>query len=329
MAEQAQQNSPSFWQRLGGLLQHELATTVFQLAKGAAFVLAASFGGVAAALGTGAALIAIGLYKTQLDKNHQRRELLHLYREDIAALTGKPVNALTIADLEAVAQQSPSDQKNAIGRELETLEQNSRHQMTVGMISTVAMALGSAAIIGTGLISTTALKSWYAGAVASGISKAIHFAADLGLASHTGGRREYSVNREIAGLRRQLANDYVTPERVFAVFVEANPALRQDIRQRHGDSYQNLSIGTKRQIMDALHPRPPVEALTDAINKDRIRPTALGFLAYGHPAPAAKPLEVPAATPAATGGAEPSRDSEFGKRVLSERNAPPAPRVLH
>ncbi len=67
----------------------------------------------------------------------------------------------------------------------------------------------------------------------------------------------------------------------MGILLIGNEELQDNVRQRYSADYKDLTIYQKMQVVNDMEPTLRVVALTEAINHGHIKPSILGFLAYG------------------------------------------------
>jgi hypothetical protein len=77
------------------------------------------------------------------------------------------------------------------------------------------------------------------------------------------------------------AGKVISRERVFDVFVHANPPLADFIKKEYGKSFDKLKPVDKLQLADSFGKQLPIAEFTDAINQGKIRSTELAFAVDG------------------------------------------------
>ncbi len=308
-----------------------------QALGGLLMVGASTFGLPAGVLGGIAATTAqVAYQRNQINKSEDA--LLHLYKDKLAVLMHKPEQSLTRADLHKAA--APLEQG---GLGITTLQKQVNNTQNFKRIKTYGQ-LASAALIGGMLIGVAALTPLATlgvtgiglmGVAATMINKYIGAYTDNKIAHHN----ESTVTKQIFDITARVKTSPVPPEQVMDVFVRANPELQQSISKRYGDSYMNITMLQKAEVVKEYEPTLHIAALTQEINKGTIKTNTLGFLAYGQSSDVLpdckrfKDLCASTATNAAAlqSGEPAAAPAQHVEKLMAQRNeAPGLPRrTLH
>jgi hypothetical protein len=74
----------------------------------------------------------------------------------------------------------------------------------------------------------------------------------------------------------------VTPVEIFGLFVDADPRLKQEIKDAYHMDFHDLPVIQKTNVVEAMEPKLRVIALTNAVNRGDVRPSYIGFAAGNH-----------------------------------------------
>lgn len=248
-------------------------------------------GGIVAG-GTLAGLTTIGLAAgvsaalTQMDYVHRRDNIKDFYKEEIAAKLGKPLNKVTVSDLELIAKNN-----GVINDEMKQI----RKQRTFGVGLSFIASMASLAMV------TLALPAIAAAAATIGIGIPLAGAAGFAISAIVGLVTYNGVKNPLHHLADKAFNlDYKTThdhivflqhereagkdisrEEVLGVFAAANPQLDRMIAQKIGRHYDNLSHDDKKLAVAEFGKFIPLDKITDGINLGKINVTELAFSVEG------------------------------------------------
>ncbi len=219
-------------------------------------------------------------------KGHRKKIALNMYREEVAALQGKPVHAVTVADLENAAK--PVEQGGmgiaALKTTLDLIEKRRNYTFIAEMATSGLMALGLMTIAALGKLA----GSQYALGMMVGLAGAstalygeVFKLVESGINILTGLDEEKTVTADIRDIAKQISlGGRISSTRVMGVYEQADPQLRKEITERYGDEYDDLTISQKRKVVKDYDAKYHIYALTKDINDGCINPTELAFMAY-------------------------------------------------
>lgn len=229
------------------------------------------------------------------DQRLEKKNITDHYRSEIAARVGKPVNKVTVADMEQVAKENPVI---AAAVKRTTKQRNLNIGLAaVGIAAAVALINpvgGALAFVGltTGLAASLAHIGLIAGISYFAVEKPLEEFGKkkLGLeepephAVHKNPalQAELSVPSQIKFLAElQAHNRPVTQAQVASVIVSANPELEAKIKEHFGVNFTKLPASAQTQVITDLSKQHGIAELTDAINNRSVRAQELAFAAHG------------------------------------------------
>lgn len=237
----------------------------------------------------------------QLEHQHHRTSLCDEFRDEIAARVGKNPKQVTNADMDAVAKGTDGQPGNeALHEALHHSRKERNNMVMLSIISTfVAMAatkvltdlmLGSGAGLaaGLGLKMAVGITTYFA------VKRPLHW-----LASKINGLDEPTVADKVAGIARDKdRGKEISQEKIFDVYLSANPELADQIKNDYGKEFKELSRHVRADVLNDYGSVIGLESLTASINAGMIKPTEIAFLAYGEssgvaPRPRAELVERP------------------------------------
>src|ERR1700733_10503751 len=118
------------------LLDKENLSDLFQFLKGPTLIAAALLGGAPVIAAAGLVLIGVGIGRVRTRKEHDRKQLLDLYKDEIAQIVHKRADALTTADLDTVRK---AGGRNAITLELDSIDRDAQLSSITGTVTTLVM----------------------------------------------------------------------------------------------------------------------------------------------------------------------------------------------
>jgi hypothetical protein len=234
-----------------------------------------TFGAVGLGLGVG-----IRGYLNYKEKEHHKHQLTHFYRDEIAAKLGKARSQVTSLDLIEVAKHNPSLQ--------EELDQNTKQMQ----LKTFASAMGAIASFALTVVAVGALT----GLAAPLATPLLMMAAGVvGLTTHlvteafvekVGAKqmdldKPSAVDRIIALDRGRRHRHELTQEQVMGVYAAASPDLQESIIHKYGKPFDKLSLINQSELVVQYGKPLKLEAVTNAINENRLNVRELAFLAHG------------------------------------------------
>jgi hypothetical protein len=312
-----------------------------RVVAGALVAVSALFGWpfiVAAALAT----MALYSYQQHRNKIEDEKKLLDLYRRDVAALQNKAPEDVTLADLRELAK--PVEKGGRGIKTFQTALQYDTHQQILHIaseaISSIIIGGGLVALITTGALTIPAhlaIMHIPFGALIGGAFALGHRFIDSIIDTIWGKEDwEKGINYGIKKLADQVVNKPLKPAQVFELIAEANPQLRRTIKASYGETFDKLSLTQRQKIVRDAEPELRVEALTEAINNGIIKPSFIGFVAYGQARDSAQDyaryetlFTQPIANSDITHGMEEERRNIHVKRFLAETGQVSGARHIH
>ena len=240
------------------------------------------------AIGLTAALSA-GL--TVMDYNHKLYTLKDLYKDELASLSGKSKDKVTVDDLSKLAKSNSS-----INEEIN----RSKKQRNFGVFlsfaaSLVALSVVSFAVppllVSMGIISTVSAGTATWGAFFA----AVAVKGTVGLATYQAVKTPlHAIADKLFGLEEKTTNDYIVAisrdraagkiisrEQVLSAFVAANPELDNMIVAKYGKHFDDLDLPLKQRATQEVNQIIPLDRLTLDINAGKINVTELAFSVEG------------------------------------------------
>lgn len=244
-----------------------------------------AFGGGAAAALIAAGSVLFAIYQRRGEQASYEREMLEIYREDIADQLGIAPEQVNSGHMKILGKSNP-----VIAEALE--RQNQRSWLSFG--TAAAAGLVTFALLSLGLDNSiqAAFNSWLgAGTTAANIMGFASTSIVAGISSlvfhdglewaigHKTGLSSASVHDYVAKLERQVARGkMVTPSQVFDVFVAANTQVQQNVRSAFGERYFSMNAGEKMLVMQELGVLDAMQQLTQDVNAKKLAPAQLAFM---------------------------------------------------
>ena len=284
--------------------------------------------GVSSIVGSGAFILmgviapAISAGQHHFEKKRKQKLLLNFYQDELSTVLHKKPEALTLEDLEKVKSFA------AISEPLKEYDITQKQRVGIAIVSsflTVAALLGAESFAGPALPSMMP-HILQLGLVTAGYMAIRHTVSATAAALFNHEEATRCVSEKLMDLADHIKEKPVNAVQVFSIFNEADPLLQADVKARFGKSFEQLSAIRKKEVVEAYEPSMRIIALTDALNRDEIKASLVGFLAYhqaeGLPEngkykalfsqPLAKVVEVEA-------GLYPEKKIDFAKRIVAER----------
>jgi hypothetical protein len=218
----------------------------------------------------------------QMEYRHKRDELKELYKEELSAQLGKPSDKIVTEDFDRLAATN-----HTFGEELAKAKKE--RNLGVGVIAVSTLGAVGAAL---GIMSLLTPV----GAAAAGFS-ITNWLATTAVAMMAYGVIKYPMQKlgeKIFGVEKKTTHErieemykdhqagkVISRERVFEVFVHANPPLDAFIEQKYGKPFDKLKPVDKLYLADTIGKKLGVEPIAEAINKGKIRSTELAFTVDG------------------------------------------------
>jgi hypothetical protein len=263
-------------EKLTDLLTNQIGTGIRQ------FVGATGLSYLARATTSWAALVGIPALMTVdyiIEKRHEHslyRFITNVFSDELVQLTGISKSDLTPEKVKEVLTAHRGDPRFAVFSEVQSLYEQNKHNklmlsffsatITVGGILAGAAfggsALGIAFLVGTGSTLIAGVLNTY-------------FKVNAEEADSR------SVYVQIKELRQQAATQQVQPAKVLQVFLKAQPNMQAQVQQQFGKSYDEMSLGEKRQVVALYDKALHINELTAKINSGSMRPTEIAWIVYG------------------------------------------------
>jgi hypothetical protein len=228
--------------------------------------------------GGSATAAAAGVIVSQMEYNGKKADIAELYKKELAAQLGKSEQAITSGDLETVAQKN-----RTLAEEL--VKAKKQRNLNIGVISVatlVSVGLATAIITGLGIGVTAGFWPFMAAAAITTLAYMVIKEPLKKIGEKIVGIGQKTTGERIEEIQKEHENGKViSRERVFSVFVQANPQLDQFIQEHYGKKYNKLKVAQKLEITEAIGSQLGVAKITDDINKGRIQATELAFAVDG------------------------------------------------
>jgi anion-transporting ArsA/GET3 family ATPase len=261
------------------LVKQDYFTTIRRFTI-AALLAASTLAGPAMFIATGVIAPLISVAQHYFEKKRKQKLLLNFYQDEIGAIEHKAPDALTLEDLEKSGKAS-----TAIHNQLTEYQTTQNQRIGISFVSsllTVGALLTATSLAGISIADPipempTILQL---GLVATGywtIRNTVSATARM-ILGHDEDTKCFS--EKLMELGDHIKQKPINPVQLFSIFAEANPTLQDNIKQRYGKTFDQLSAIRKKEVVDAYEPEFRVTALTEALNRDEIKPSLVGFLAY-------------------------------------------------
>ena len=295
------------------------------------------------------AFIATGIVSTGLSYVTQRQTqtakqkmLLKVYRNDLAVLLHKAPDDVTLDDLSLAA--APKEQGGlgiiTIKKQLDFYDYYKTRRF--GLESTTyLLAAVALAVIGANYpVAVTEIGN-FAMAVGVGAFAYLDNAFIAGTRAFlTQQDYKVSVNKFLMDVSVELKTKPIQPIRVMGILAAVDDDLQNGIQQKYGAKFQDLTSYQKMQVVNDYEPTMRIIALTQQINKGTIKPSIIGFLAYGqtdYPLPDLQKYEAlkarePLTSPETAPLPEPSEEKQkisYVDRLQAERGRPASSLALN
>lgn len=228
----------------------------------------------------GASLAAItGTIVSYLEYKGEKENLKDAYKKEIAAQLGKVEKDVTVEDLELIST------RNGTIRNQLTKAKRERN-FGIGIISVATLASVSIALAIKGAVVATAAASGFVPWLATtAIATLAYMAIKDPLKKSV--EKIFGIDRKTTHERiEKIGKDHeagkvISDERVFAVFVHANPQIGEFIKARFGKEFDKLAVADKMAVTGQLGELLKAKQVTEDINQGRIRATELAFSVEG------------------------------------------------
>jgi hypothetical protein len=322
---------------LDKLVQKDYVTNIRRFAIGA--LLAASIGwGWVAFVATGLTATAISGVEFHYDRKRKQKELLSLYKDDIAILQHKKPEDVTIEDLKQVAAAPEKGGKGikALSDGLVHYDWDLKFRWGVNIISSliVTTALVTAAMAFPAMLAniTTILGLGLVGLGYMAINRTVRYGAEMVFGHQD---RAENFNQQLMDMSKHIKKEPVSALRVFSLFASADPELQADIKRKFGHGFDDLTVMQKQQAVMMYEPERRVAALTHEINHGNMKPGVVGFLAYGQGCdvlPDCRKYQQLFSAPlyqAKDLATEETQRMQYSQRILAERQEGTTEKTLH
>lgn len=234
---------------------------------------------------------AINFFLHQMEYRKQERDLLELYRPQVASITGIEAKSVQVDDLYGVASTNPT-----LFDELTRYRHSRNLKNVAGVVSTVAafgavflaiafvpaLATLGVAAVGTGLLSLAGVGfAVVAGAISLG---AMHVArkAVMKIGAKLFGMDKPTVEDKIHELGKSRHKEKeVSQEQVLDIYVSAKPDLAAQIEEEFGKSWEKLDAREKADAASLFGEQIDLAGIAQDISKDRINVRELTFRIHG------------------------------------------------
>ncbi len=285
--------------------------------------------GISSVVGSGA-FVAMGVIAPAIsagqhyfEKKRKQKLLLNFYQDELGTILHKKPEELGFEDLEKTRK------FGAISEPLKEYDTTQKQSIGIAIVSsvlTVAALLGAEVFAGPAL--TTMMPNvLQLGLVTAGYMAIRHTVSATARTIFDHEENTRCVSEKLMDLAEHIKEKPISPVQVIAILTEADPALNDNVKARFGKTFEQLSAVRKKEVVQAYEPALRTIALTDALNRDEIKTSLVGFLAYhqadGLPEFAKyKALfsKAVATEPEIDAAIYPEKKPEFAKKVVAERN---------
>ncbi len=248
---------------------------------------------VGSALGGVGIAAAISAMLAQVDYEDKKRNLKRFYREEIASVFDKTKRKVKNSDVDQMAKHNHTIN--------EQMHKNRRERLlnvgTIFAATSVALGvvmLGMAAQMFVPLVAFGGSAALI-GEITTGVALEMAVKGAVGLVAYSYARDPIQkVGEKLLGLNKTTGHelikqihkdhskgDAISEERVFEVFVHANPELDKHIKTRYGRKFDELSVGDKEVLTETIGTQLGVKQMTDDINQGRVKAHELAFAVEG------------------------------------------------
>lgn len=275
---------PSFSGKFKKLFERDIVNGLWRFLKGYLLVMTVSNLGIAGLAIAGAITTGLSLYKNYVMERQQEKGVLHQYRAEIAQALHKAPADLTTADLDPAAKLM-SDGHNPVARDIAAIRHNAKLNHAVSLIGGIATTALTAAI--PSVVPKEWMKSVEFRFIAGFLSNLVYMSTDHSLQKMIGVRPNFNLSKSISQLSKQLKVTPVSPDQVFEIFLQGNPAIDSAITTNYRSNYMELSLAQKNQVVEYYKHSIPAKEWADALNTNKFSPTSLAFAVMD---PASSPL---------------------------------------
>ncbi len=216
-------------------------------------------------------------------QRHYEQDMVNLYRDEIAAQTGKAPEEVTRADLKEAAQ----------GNEVIDQALKRQQRKTIIAVATAGLAgMVTFGLLNFGLAqnmvtqfftehfgsSVGNILRYASSGIVAGISSLIvHDGLEAAIGFGTGTRKAAAHDRIIEMARSRQRGEEITPEQVYAVLVAIDPTLQQTIKTDFQESYRHMNAKERAHVLEVHGHSNTMQQIAAAINAGQMKP---GHLAY-------------------------------------------------
>lgn len=241
---------------------------------------AAGMGGTMFGLVVMPLVVGVSAVLAQLEHQHYRDKLREEFKNEIAAKTGKAPEQVVDVDLDVVAAAN-----KGLARSLRNSAKDRNNMIILSVISSVVSMAAVKFLSGIGLpldglddtIAGAAVKVMAGVGTYLAVKKPLHWLVDT-----VNGLDDPTVADKAATLSRAHHRGVtISQEKVFELYLDANPELGQSIKREYGKDYEKMNRRLRAVVLRDYGPMLDLEKTTADINAGRVNPTELAFAAYG------------------------------------------------
>lgn len=231
---------------------------------------AGSIGGSVAGIMTMGLAAATSAGFAEMDYLHQKRNIRNLYRDEVGTRLNKPVNQVTVADMDAAAKEN-----RVIDEELKRARRQRNFAVPLAAICTIVAFA----------VATFALPATAGFLLKAAVSMATYYAVKTPL--QLLGNRQFGLMKETVNDRifhLKLAKDKcqeITPEQVLGVFTKANTKLAGLIELQFGKPFEELDPQHREDAVRLAAVLVPIDQLAKDITEGKVKVTELAFASGG------------------------------------------------
>jgi hypothetical protein len=266
---------PLLTRELGTTAAHTFLERFIELFKRAE----SAVGGFWSGLGITTAVSALVAY---VEYRFKKSDITDLYKKELAAQLGKSEKEVNVDDLEKLGTVN-----HTINEQL--VKTKKERNIDVGTIFAATMAsvaitgAAVAAAITLGFLAPTGIATWLAGTAIGMLAYMVVKSPIQKVGEKLFGVDKKTTHERIEEISKEhQAGKVVSRERVFAVFVHANPKLDEFIKANYGKEFDKLKVGQKIRIADEIGNQLGIGKITDDINQGQVKATELAFAVQGN-----------------------------------------------
>jgi hypothetical protein len=218
----------------------------------------------------------------QMEYENKLRDMKDLYKEEIAAQTGKSETKVKSSDLDKVAKTNRTLFEQ-LSKEKKQRNLNIGTIFAGTMVAIGVTLLAVPAITAIPFIAASAPLAFLAKATVAMIAYNVVKRPIQKLGNKIFNMDYRTTHERIESMHRDHeAGKSISRERVFGAFVQANPELDQFIEKRYGRKFDDLTVADKLALTDQIGSHLDINRITDDINHGRVNATELAFAVDGH-----------------------------------------------